>query len=141
MTAKEYLQQIKMLDVKAKNSGDRAESIRESMQRVKAVSYSDTRTRAERGERMTDKIGKLEELEVQSVRDVVELEKKKTELVEEINKLSNPLHVRLLYLHYVKLMDWEKIAEEMGFTKRHIHRIHGNALMEFEKINQQIFKK
>ena len=140
MTAKEYLQQIKMLDAKAKNSRDRAESIRESIQRVKAVSYSDTKTRTAQGERTAGKLGRLEELESQAVKDVIELEEKKAEMAEKINALSNPLHVRLLYLRYVKLMDWEEIAEEMGFTERHIYRMHGNALTEFKKINLQSSK-
>lgn len=138
MTAKEYLQQIKILDAKAKNSKDRVESIRESMQRVKAVSYSDTKTRTAQGERMASKLGRLEELEAQAVKDVIELEEEKAEMAEKINALSNPLHVRLLYLRYVKLMDWEEIAEEMGYALQHIFRLHKRALQAMEKKNGSI---
>lgn len=137
MTAKEYLRQIGAMETKAAIDRDRIESIRESICRVKAVHYSEAKTRTKRGEWMAAELGELEVLENQAAREVREIEKKKAEITEQIKKLKSQKYVTLLYLRYVKGEKLETIAEEMNYALRHINRMHGDALREFEKINRK----
>lgn len=140
MTTKEYLRQIGVMEMKAAIDRDRIESIRESIRRVKAVRYSETKTRTKRGEWMSAELGELEAMENQTVREVREIEKKKAEITEQIKKLKSQKYVMLLYLRYVKGEKLEAIAEEMNYALRHINRMHGDALREFEKINRKILE-
>lgn len=41
----------------------------------------------------------------------------------------------LLYLRYVKLMKWNEIADEMGYTERWVHQIKKNAWKIFERVH------
>lgn len=80
------------------------------------------------------------------VRDAVELEmleeKLKAErykrmkvfekISEQINKLEDQNEIDVLFYRYIRQLDWWKIAERMNYTERHIHRIHGEALVHFE---------
>lgn len=38
----------------------------------------------------------------------------------------------LLYLRYIRDMKWEEIMDEMGYSWKQIHRIHGRALQNVE---------
>ncbi len=138
MTAKEYLRQIGAMEAKTDLNLDRVASIRESIRRVKAVHYGETKTRAKGVDRMAGELGELEALEQRTAREVKELEKMKTGITEQIKKVKNQKYIRLLYLRYVKGEKLEEIAEEMGYALRHINRMHGDALREFAKANKEI---
>lgn len=68
----------------------------------------------------------------------LELEDKYRETVEkltaqmaEIERAIEPLgptERSLIRLHYFQGLTWEQVAVEMGYTWRHVHRLHGKAL-------------
>ena len=45
-----------------------------------------------------------------------------------INQLDNPSYRALLSLRYINCKTWEQIAEDMHYTTRNVHKIHGGAL-------------
>lgn len=55
-----------------------------------------------------------------------------------VAELENPQHRAVLEKYYLFPehvgITWEEVAEQMGYTKRQILRIHGNALREIRKI-------
>lgn len=53
-------------------------------------------------------------------------------IIGEINQLSDPVHIELLFKRYVEYKTWEQIAVEMGYTIRWVYSLHGSALQEFE---------
>ena len=57
---------------------------------------------------------------------------------EQINKLGDQNEIDVLFYRYIKQYDWYRIAERMNYTERHIHRIHGEALLHFELPNDVI---
>lgn len=38
----------------------------------------------------------------------------------------------VLFYRYIKGLDWWEVAEKMGYSERHVTRIHGEALAHFE---------
>lgn len=138
MTAKEYLKQIEPMEIKISEKRMRAQSIRETIKTVRAVSYADVKVRTMPEERISDSVSRLEKAEQELTASAVALEEKKTEIMERIHRISRPEYVELLYLRYVETMSWEAIAEKMKFTERHIYRMHGAALMEFKKRNRDL---
>lgn len=53
----------------------------------------------------------------------------------EIEKAIEPLaptERTLIRLHYFQGLTWEQVAVEMGYTWRHVHRLHGKALEKLQ---------
>lgn len=49
-----------------------------------------------------------------------------------IKNLKSENEKDVLFYRYIKGMDWWEIAEKMGYSERHITRIHGKALAHLE---------
>ena len=54
------------------------------------------------------------------------------EIMDKIERLPNEDEKDVLAFRYIKLMKWEDICVEMGFSWQHTHRIHANALKHFQ---------
>ena len=108
VTAKEYLRQIGAMETKTDLDLDRVVSIRESIRRVKAVHYGETKTRAKGVDRMAGELGELEALEQRTAGEIKELEKMKTGITEQIKKVKSQKYIKLLYLRYVKGENWRR---------------------------------
>lgn len=57
------------------------------------------------------------------------------EVEKTINRLEDTQEQDVLFYRYIKGLSWWEIAEQTGYTGRHIHRLHGNALahLDFHK--------
>lgn len=62
----------------------------------------------------------------------VEKENIKKEILGKAEKLENDKEYDVILLRYIDLMKWENIADIMGYTFQHVHRIHASALRNFE---------
>ena len=51
-----------------------------------------------------------------------------------IDTLQNPAQITVLYGHYYSGKSFEKLAEEMGYSRRNVCYIHGAALQALEEI-------
>lgn len=49
-----------------------------------------------------------------------------------INSLEDAREQDVLFYRYIKGLSWWEIAEQTGYTERHIHRFHGNALAHLD---------
>ncbi len=55
-----------------------------------------------------------------------------TEISSRIMELSSENERDVLFYRYIKGFAWWEIAEKMGYSERHITRIHGEALAHFQ---------
>ena len=53
-------------------------------------------------------------------------------IVRQIKRMKSRNESDVLFYRYIKGLDWWEIAEKMGYSQRHITRIHGKALVHFE---------
>ena len=53
------------------------------------------------------------------------------EIMDKIERLPNEDEKDVLAFRYIKLMKWEDICEEMGFSWNGIHKLHSRALNHF----------
>lgn len=51
-----------------------------------------------------------------------------------IAKMENKNHATLLWLYYVRMKNWEQVAEIMSFSISYVFTMHGVALAEFQRI-------
>ncbi|MBR1691591.1 MAG: hypothetical protein IJ711_02320 [Lachnospiraceae bacterium] len=60
-------------------------------------------------------------------RRMVELKR----VMQTIEKMDSK-EAQVIRLHYLRGMNWQRVADRMGFSESHIHRIHAKALQHFD---------
>ncbi len=58
----------------------------------------------------------------------------KLKCIDMINLLRKSTHRQLLTLRYLNYMSWDEIAAKMNYGIDHVFKLHGYALIEFQKI-------
>lgn len=83
------------------------------------------------------KFDKLAELESDINTKIDELVEVKREIFHLIQQLPTRSHRLVLMSYYLDMRTWEQTAVNMNYSWRQTMRIHGQALIEVEKILQQ----
>lgn len=83
-------------------------------------------------DRMAEYIAKLEDLKADKYTQLTKLENKKQVIEETIFKLEQPLKT-LLHITYISGDSLTETAYKMGYTYKHICKLHGKALVEYMK--------
>ena len=73
---------------------------------------------------------KIMDLEEQILHDMDKLVDLKKEITYVIRSISNPEYQDLLAKRYICCESWEKIAVDMNYELRYIHKLHSRALQE-----------
>ena len=131
MNAKDFL-------MRGINLERRVETIKDQIEHYKAlvndcsVTYSDSPKSTASNyklEECTQKIMDLQEELCSAMADLVDVT---CEIGKAIQKLDNYDYQDLLVNRYVLGKTWEKIAEDMNYGIRNVHRLHGEALREIK---------
>ena len=135
MTAKEYLRQIYIINNKIRRLEQERESIRADLFSVRSTTNynADKVQTSASGDQMLRLIAKADKLERDIVSEIDRLVCLKASITREIEAVSDETCRDLLFRRYVLLQSWEMIAVGMGYTIRHIYRMHGRALQLFRK--------
>ena len=88
-------------------------------------------------QRIEDIICKIVDLENGVNEDIDNLVDLKADIIAIIKAVDHPAYQMLLELRYLCFKTWEQIAAEMGYELRWLHRLHGKALGEVEKLLHQ----
>ena len=134
MKAKEFLKNIIHIDMMI---DCKLEQIAELRSRLTSVSCATDNERVQtslKGDKMTDTIAKIMELEELVNDDIDVLTEYKLQAREMIEKLESDVEKIVLYKRYFECKSFEQIAVECNYSWRHVHRIHGNALVNLEKL-------
>lgn len=138
---KEYLSQIQRMDKVIQNK------ISEIAQ-LKALSISISGLRSEEKVQTSpnyDKIGtafaKIEEMEDELNKMIDDCSSLKKTIIDQISSIEDDNYYQLLFSRYVERKTFEVISTEMQYTFRHITRLHGKALKQFEKKFGKLYLK
>lgn len=137
MTAKEYLQQARTLDLLINAKQDELYALRLTATSVSSPVLGDKVKSGSTNNAMqiVDKIIALQELINSEVDRLVDL---KAEIHEKIEKVYNPQLIVVLTDKYINGFTLEQIAERMGVAHKTVYRLHGQALQVFRKENNMI---
>lgn len=134
MTIKEYLNRARYLDREIDAKLDH-------QARLNSIIYKATNTLSDmpgsvsrdvtKRERAIAKVIDLEKEIDSQIDELVDAKREIMQLIEQVPKKEYKL---LLEMRYVNLYTWEKIAEQMDITIRHVYRLHGSALLEADKV-------
>lgn len=130
MTAKEYMEQARYLDMQINSKIEQVRTLNELATKVTTV-YSDMPHSPNRNTgRMEETIAKIIDLESEIDRDIDELVDLKQEVKTAISKVEDEKYRVLLELRYINQKSWEQIANQLGYDLRYTHKIHGRALQK-----------
>ena len=130
MTAKEYLSQARYLDARIASKREQIQSLNDLATKCTST-WSDMPRSTNCGvSRMADCVMKIIDLENQISEDMIKLIDLKREITETIENLENIEYKIILEKRYLCYESWEMIADDMGYSVRQIHRMHGDALLE-----------
>ena len=128
MTAKDYLSQAYRIDQRINSKLEQVGCLR-SLAAKATTTFSDTPPSGTRNvQPMEAIIVKIVDLENEINQDIDTLVDLKREIVGVIKQIGNPEHQILLELRYLCFHPWEKVAVEMNYELRYIHKLHRKAL-------------
>ena len=137
MTAKEYLRQLRSLNILINAMLQEKERLFAMATKVNAP-LSDCKVDSSPDNSKTEeiiiKMTALGETINDQVDHYVDL---KTKVTEQINMLRDTRYRVLLYMRYINGYSFAEIAQRMDYEIRWIMSLHGRALQEFWRINKQ----
>ena len=122
MDAKEYLGQVKSREARIRNLRRDRESSRNN-------------------DKFGTLYGRIDEMEKEIDSQITDLMRFQLKVSMEINELKTDKYMTVLNCRYIHFMSWEKIAEsafDVKYTVRHILKMHGYALLEFQEIHGEM---
>lgn len=131
MTAKEYLNGIRRLDLRLKTKEAEFSRLEQDITTLKGIDYSKDRVDGGAGGDMGDNIARLIDLQTVLNEEWDELIRRREEARKMIKAMPDEKHLTILLLRYVNNRSWNEIAEFMHYTFRNTTRIHGQALQAF----------
>jgi DNA-directed RNA polymerase specialized sigma subunit len=134
VNTKDYLCQAFLLDQRISAKVEHVSSLRKLLKQVTSLHAEEEKEAEEAKEyslRGNTRV-KILELEQEVDGDIDRLIDLKREMMSGISTVEQPEYHVLLELRYLSFLTWEEIAERMNYSPRQIHRLHGQALKQFE---------
>ena len=133
MTAKEYLRRVRHLDNTISAKLEQIETLHAQVTKTTTV-LSDMPKAGGEQDKLAKTIAKIVDLKRRLRDEIEEYIELKEEAIRLIDSMSDGRHRLVLTYRYINGKTWEEIAVEMHYTYQWVHRLHGQALVEFEKV-------
>lgn len=133
--AKEYLEQIRILDVRIKIKTKELNELKNDMYDISAVNISEERVKSSIQNKGFDKVDSSIDLEREIKQQIDNLVHLRHKTIDEIQNLNNVNYIDVLYKRYVEGKTFDEIALDMGYSYGHITKMHGKALQAFCNIH------
>ena len=134
MTAKDYLRQLKNLEIKIdQRRQERDRLIAEAMGNNSPKLTVDKVQASGAGDQMGDKLADAADIQREVEWLITKLISDRHRIIGEIHTLTDARYIQILYLHYVEA---EIMIKPNGkhYSYDHIASLHGMALQEFDRI-------
>ena len=137
MKAQEELQKILLDNAKIDTKIEELARLKSLATKVTAVMEGEVVSRTRNSDTMADTIAKIIEMQEQVNRLIDSYADRKMCLSKIIDGLNNPMQIRVLYGYYFAGKSFQRIADELGYSRRNICYIHGDALLAVENAMQK----
>lgn len=129
MTAKAWLKRGWQLDREINSLLRTKQETRDRLTSVTA-GYDGESVQGTRDPHRYDRLAELDEKIDQRIDQLIQV---KGEIADAIAQVQDTRYRTLLTERYLCFRTWEQIAVDMNYSWKHIHRIHGEALIELEE--------
>ena len=130
MNAKAYLSQARYLDMRIKSKLQQVDSLNELAMACTSIMSDMPRQSGGSTSRIADAVCRIIDLQSEIRNDIVALVDLKKEIMGVIKAVANQEHQTLLEKRYLCSLSWEKIAVDMGYDLRYVHKLHNRAIEE-----------
>lgn len=132
MTTKEYLRQVERLNLIIEDKMTEIETLRGIASRLSGNTENErvqtSLTKDKIGDIVSKIVDKEEELKVVMGEHI----ETKSIIIKQIEGITNNTFYKILTKKYIRFQSLTQIADDMGYSKRQIDRLHGKALLDFE---------
>lgn len=133
MTAKKYLQKLKIIDAKVNQKQMQANELRLLATGIRGMRTDEERVQNHAsGDELSNMVIKYISLENDINRDIKRFINEKNIIINQIQGLDDARYIQVLYKRYIEFKSLELIAVEMGYSYDSIRHMHGHALQVFE---------
>lgn len=134
MTAKEYLKQIKILDMQIGQKQSEFDTLKRSRTYIGSMDYSQERVQTStNGTGFTNMSEKLADMQREINDEIDQFHDMRHTRINQIQQLTRIDYVDILFRRYVQYQSFEVIADKMSRSYPRVCHIHGDALREFEE--------
>lgn len=130
MTTKEYLSQAYRLDLRINSKIEQVSSLNDLATKCTSVINDMPRSPNRGTSAMANAIDKIIDIQSEINNDIDTLVDLKQEIVTVIKEIGNLEYQTLLEKRYLCFLSWERIAVDMGYDLRYLHKLHNRALQE-----------
>lgn len=133
LTAKEYLLQVRRKEAIINRLRCDKENLRQILYSLGGAQDGERVQTSRNNDRFGSIYAKIDEKDCMIARRIDELIDFKVKVSDEISTLSDPKYIEILHRRYVRFQSFEQIAVDMGYSYRYVTKMHGYALLEFQK--------
>ena len=137
MKAQEELSKILLDNAKIDSKLEELERLKALSTKVTAVMDGEVVSRTRNTDTMSDTVVKILEMQSEINRLIDSYADRKAYFSKIIDSLTSAMQIRVLYSHYYSGKSFQQIADELGYSRRNICYIHGDALRAVEKIMEE----
>ena len=134
MTAKEYLRRIRDAESDLRSAEMDYQRARDDVMNLKAIEYDKDKVSNSHIGDLSDAIAALEKYAARVSEQWERLNVMREEAKAQIEQIADGRYREVLHRRYLQGESWEYIAVGMGYAYHHIHKLHGQALNEFEAV-------
>lgn len=134
MTAKEYLQQVRRKNAAIYNLQRDKEGLIAMMYSLGGAGEGERVQSSRNNDKFGTLYGRIDEKEREITDKIDALVDFKLNVSDKINALPDERYIAILHKRYICFESWERIAIDLDYTVRHIQHLHGQALIDFEKM-------
>ena len=141
MKTKYYLKQLEGLEFKIENKKRELTELKIMAEGTGGFSNEEKVQSSTKGDALENKVIRFVDLENEINDELYKLATKRHDIINMINKLDNPMHIKILYMRYIEHKNLKIIAHELSLEYGYIRKMHGYALEEFRKENKVSIEK
>ena len=134
MTAKEYLEQIRLLDEQIDSKIAQVDSLNLLAEKVTTVISDMPGNPNRRKSPFEDAVCRIIDLENEITAEIDRLVDLKIEVMGVVKQVTNTEYRLILEKRYLCFQSWETIATDMKLELRWLYRLHGKALLKVQEI-------
>ena len=134
MTTKEYLRRIRDAESDLRSAEMDYQRARDDLMNLKAIEYDKDKVSNSHIGDLSDAIAALEKYAERVNAKWDALLAMREEAKTRIEQIADGRYREVLHRRYLQGESWEYIAVGMGYAYHHIHKLHGQALNEFEAV-------
>lgn len=132
MTAKEYLKEIRKIDISIDQKQIEFETLKENRTYVGGMDYSAERVQTSPdGSGFTRLSDRIIDMQREINNEIDQWHDMRHERIGQIQQLTKVEYVDILFRRYVQYQSLETIASDLGFSYNYTCNLHGEALQEF----------